>query len=258
MKQKKGKTVCLFSAKGGVGKTITTLNLAGIIPALKKKVLIIDLDFVSGGISLALNIPSSKSIYNLYEDLNNGNYTKFQDYVTTYNELIDFIPNPKDPRQGSKIDAQYIETIIEKAAYLYDLVLIDTTHALTEANLVTLDKVDNILFLFTNDPLDLKNMKSLLTIFQSLSITNYKMLLNNSKDPFKNYFSLYDIKNILKTNIDYVLPNTFFIKNIDNYIINGNIITLDAKKNASFAKIYSIFFTIITDILDEKDEKGDL
>lgn len=31
MKNKKGKSMCFFSAKGGVGKTVNLLNLAGIL-----------------------------------------------------------------------------------------------------------------------------------------------------------------------------------------------------------------------------------
>ena len=44
MKIKKGKSLCFFSAKGGVGKTTNLLNLAGILEQFDKKVLIIDMD----------------------------------------------------------------------------------------------------------------------------------------------------------------------------------------------------------------------
>ena len=37
MKLKKGKSMCFFSAKGGVGKTTNIINLACIIEQLEKK-----------------------------------------------------------------------------------------------------------------------------------------------------------------------------------------------------------------------------
>ena len=35
----KGKSVCIYGAKGGIGKTTFVINLAGIISKLDKKVL---------------------------------------------------------------------------------------------------------------------------------------------------------------------------------------------------------------------------
>ena len=78
----KGISVCITSAKGGVGKTITTLNLAGLYEQLEKKVLIIDFDLASGGISVALNMDINKSIYNLVDDYINNRYKEFKNYVT--------------------------------------------------------------------------------------------------------------------------------------------------------------------------------
>ena len=74
MKLKKGKSLCFFSAKGGVGKTVNLINLAGIFQQLDKKVLIIDLDLYSGGIALALDRSYKKDIYNFCDDYNNNRY----------------------------------------------------------------------------------------------------------------------------------------------------------------------------------------
>ena len=255
MRKKTGKSICVFSGKGGVGKTVFTLNLAGIYQSIGKKVLIMDLDLSSGGISLATNKPYDKNIYNLVDDYNNNRFRNFQDYVTKYNDSIDILASPKDPRQASKIDSKYIEIAIDKAEYLYDVVLIDTNHNLNEINLVILDEVSSILFVMTNDPLDLKNMKSLLSIFRDLTKTNYKILLNNSRDPFKKYFTTFDIKSILKENIDYEITSEFYIKNIDAYVMNGSIITLDPKSANVFNKDYTTFMKIAVDMLGK--EKGD-
>ena len=256
MNSKKGKSLAIFSAKGGVGKTMTTINLAGIFESIEKKVLIIDLNLSCGGISISLNKPAEKSIFNLIDDYENHRHFEFENYVTKYDDYIDFLASPKDPRQSSKIDSKYLDLIIDKAVFNYDVVLIDMDHSLSELNIVTLDKVDNILFVMTNDPMDLKNMKSIISVFRDLDLNNYKVLLNNSVNPYKNYFSLFDMKNIMKTNINYSLSSSFFLKNIDEYVMGGEIVTLQPKVASTFAKEYTTFMTIASDVLKES-ESGD-
>lgn len=248
----KGLAICITSAKGGVGKTTTTLNLAGVIETLNKKVLIIDFDLSGGGISAALNLPCPKSVYNFVDDYNNNRYKNFKDYVSSYDEFIDVLSSPKDPRQAGKIDPKYVEILLDKAVFNYDVVLIDTTHNLNDFNVLTMDLVDELLLLVTNDPLDLKNMRSFISILRDVEYTNFKVILNESILPFKKYFSLYDIKNIINANIDYVLSKDFYIKNIDTFIMHGKIVTLDSKASAVFSKDYTTLLQIVTDLFQNE------
>ncbi len=251
MEKKIGKSLCIFSSKGGVGKTITTLNLAGVFEVMGKRILIVDLDLSGGQIALSLNKPYEKTIYNFAMDYMNNRYHSFLDYVTKYDDYIDFLACPKDPRQANKIASKYIEIMLDKAVYYYDIILIDTHHVLNETNLVLLDKTDSILFVMNNDPFDVKNMKSLVSIFKDLNKTNYKILLNNSRDPVKNYFSLYDLTSILKSDINYFISSEFYVKNIDEYIMNGQIITLHPKASSIFNKDFAVLMKLATDFVKE-------
>ena len=256
MEKKIGKSLCIFSSKGGVGKTITTLNMAGVFEVMGKRILIVDLDLSGGEIALSLNKPYEKTIYNFAMDYMNNRYHSFLDYVTKYDDHIDFLASPKDPRQANKIASKYLEIMLDKAVYYYDIVLIDTNHNLNETNLVILDKADLILFVMNNDPFDVKNMKSLVTIFKDLDKNNYKIMLNDSRDPMKKYFSLYDLTSILKTEINYFISSEFYVKNIDQYIMNGQIVTLHPKASSIFSKDFAVLTKIATDFLKEgvKDE----
>ena len=249
VKIKKGKSLCFFSAKGGVGKSVNILNLAGIFEQLEKKVLIIDMDFYSGCIAASLNKKFDKSIFNLVEDLVNNRYEDLSNYVCKVDNYIDILCAPKDPRDANKIPAKYIDDVVRKAKMEYDVVLIDTNHALNEVNLTTLNIADEILFFVTNDPIDVKNMKSLLSIFKDLDFKNYKLLLNNSRDPFKDYFSMYELKRLLKHNIDYTLSTDLFLKDMEKHIMNGVIVSLDRKFAEIMSRDYQTLLVIATDLL---------
>lgn len=248
----KANILCLFGVKGGIGKSMLALSLAGVTSNIKKKVLIVDADLYGGSIAVALNKPVNKTIYNFVDDYNNNRYENLNDYITTYNEYIDFISSPKDPRKSNKIDSNYLEILLDKAKFNYDLIIIDTHHILDEINLSLLDKSDKILFVISNDCFDIKNMRTLISIFKDLEIDKYKILLNNSLRDNREYFNMYDIKDVIKANIDYSLSNKFYVKDIDRYVMDGNIVTLN--KKFINTKDYKVLENIILDILGEDYE----
>ena len=222
-----GKIITISSVKGGVGKTTLVVNLAGIYYLMKKKVLIIDLDLYAGGVATITNVSSKKDIYMLIDALSNNKQLSIKDYVSNYNSGIDVLACPKDPRDVSKIETSYINKIFELARLEYDVILVDTSHSLDEVCLMAIDASFMSAFVITNDLVDIKNMKSLVNIFAEIGKDNYKIVLNNSRDTGKDYINLFDIRNMIKANVDYTISKGFYIRNIDKYVLDGEILTLN-------------------------------
>ena len=194
---------------------------------MKKRVLIIDLDLYAGGIATCLNVNNKKDIYLLIDALSNNKQIELSDYVSNYNKGIDVLACPKDPRDVSKIDSKYLSRVFEIAKREYDIVLVDTNHSLDEIALIAIDESYNSVFVITNDLVDIKNMKSLVSIFNDMNKKNYKIVLNNSRDTGRDYISLFDIRSMIKGNVDFTISRNFYIRNIDKYVINGEILTLN-------------------------------
>ena len=173
-------------------------------------------------------------------------------HITKYNENIDFLSSPKDPRQASKIDPNYISLMINEFTSKYDVILIDTTHVLNPHNMMAFELSDTILEIFTNDALDLKSTKTFISICKNMGVTNLYTVLNNSVDNRKSYFSKYDMKSLIGKNIDFIIPDNLYIKKFDAYLMDGNIMDLYLnKKEKDFSKFKSIADMIL------KDEKSD-
>ena len=258
MKKDAAKIITIFSCKGGVGKTTTLINWAGIYSLMDKKVLIMDLDLNSGGIATSLNVDVNKTIYNVVDDMGNNRFDGIENYVSKYNDKIDVLAAPKDPRDALKVDSKYIDLIIMSAMYKYDVILIDTSHNISPISLSALDKSDNTLFMVTNDLVDLKNARSMVAIFKDTEKENYKVVFNSSKDTGKDYFSLFDVKNIIKHNIDYTIDRSFYIKDIDKYVIDGKILTLDKKIRLSRKGDIMKLTKLASALLDAKPVKKEV
>ena len=99
-------------------------------------------------------------------------------------------------------------------------------------------------------------MKSLVSIFKDTDKENYLVCLNNSRDTGKDYLSLFDIRNIIKTNIDYTISNNFYIKNIDKYILNGEILTLNKNILRFHNNDINNMKKMAEDLIDDKHREG--
>ena len=250
-----GKVISVSSVKGGVGKTTILLNLAGIYCELGKRVLIIDLDLFSGGVAISLNVKNTKDIFMLVDSMANNRFTELNKYVTSYNKNIDVLAAPRDPRYAMKIESRYIPLVFDAAKKEYDVVLVDTSHVLNEVNLTILDYSYMSLFIIINDLVDLKNMKSLLSVFIDTDKKNYLICLNSSRDTGRDYMSMYDIRTTIDDNVNYTISNSYYIKNIDKYVMNGEILTLNKKINTFHAKDISNMQKMALDLIDDRHIK---
>ena len=174
----------------------------------------------------------------------NNNFYDIDNYITKYDSNLHFISSPKDPRYASKISSRFLNLLFNRVCSLYDVILVDTNHFLNEINLVTFDHSSQILYLINNNSMNLKNMRSMISIFSDMHMKDYKIILYEAKDKNKVIFKKFDIKNLIKDNIDYIISTDFYNKDLDKYIMSGNIVD-----NNKFLKGNRVFLKIAKDLI---------
>jgi len=99
--------------------------------------------------------------------------------------------------------------------------------------------------------MDLKNMKTMVSIHENLESDNYRIILNESLYHGRDGFSKYDIKNIIKHDIDYVIPDNLYIKNVNKVIMNGEIPILNTGISNRHKKDFKVYQDIIDLVIKE-------
>ena len=253
-REKKGKIITITSMKGGVGKTTITLLLASIYENLGKKVLILDLDLNAGDIAFCLNADVKNTIFNVCDDMNNNRFKSITggDYICHYTDNLDILAAPKDPRYASKVDRRCLEILLGSLSNYYDVILIDTNHVLDIYSMLAFNYSDKIVNIFTNDAMDLKSTKNFVSICKNVEVNNFLLVLNESINSDKTYFSSYSVKTLLNHDIDYIIPSDLYIHDFDMYIMDNNLynmmLSIKKKEKKAYEKIESFAKNLISDV----------
>ena len=75
-----------------------------------------------------------------------------------------------------------------------------------------------------NNCVNLKNMRTMISILDDMHMSNYKVILYEARDKSRGLLKKFDIKTMIKDDIDYIINSDFYIKDLDKYIIDDNVI----------------------------------
>ena len=153
-----GTIITVFGAKGGIGKTTISSNLAvALAMETHQTVALVDMDTRFGDIAITMDIPVERSIADLARNLDNVDRTSLGEYLVQHESGVRILPAPTRPSDWRNLSARHIRDVVDVLAQTHDFVILDTPGTFNEIVAAAIEVGTMILLVTTLDMASIKD-----------------------------------------------------------------------------------------------------
>jgi pilus assembly protein CpaE len=175
---RRGKIWTVFGAKGGVGKTMTAVNLAiALAREPNTSIALVDADFSFGDLSAHLNLAPSRTILDLLPYLDELDEELLAKVMIRHESNVRVLLGPYRPQDAERVTPEALQHILQALIEYFDYVLVDCACSYDDRTLALLDNADLILMLLTPEIGPVKNASTFLELANELEISPSKIQL---------------------------------------------------------------------------------
>jgi pilus assembly protein CpaE len=173
-----GKVICMFSPKGGVGRTTMAVNLAIALKSLsQKRVALVDCNLPFGDVSIMMNLHSSKTIADLISSVGDLSAEVLDSVMLPHESGVRVLAAPTRPEFAELFNPDHIKQIVEAVRRENDYVVVDTWTSFHEIILGLFDISSVIVLLTTLDMPAVKNIRLFLDVANALQYPQDRIML---------------------------------------------------------------------------------
>src|SRR5579863_1590510 len=225
-----GKIITVFTAKGGVGKTMLSINLAVVLAQRgANKVCVVDLDLSSGDVAISLLLDPVRTIADAVSMSGHIDTTGAGSLLTPYRSGLEMLLAPVSPGDAEKVPPSLVGELLAVLRTMFDYVVVDTPPHLSEHVLTALDASAHHVLLTTPDVPALKNLRVVLDVLDMLSYPPEirSVVLNRAEAKLR--LSQEDVERVIRAPVAAQIPAS---RAVQISINNGTPITLASPGHA--------------------------
>ncbi len=208
---RQSRVVTGFGAKGGVGVTTLTTNLAVQLAKVRQQeVLLLDLNLQFGNDALYLNLKSRFSLTDVIRHLDDLDVESLKRTLPRHDSGMSLLPAPLHIEEAEEINGARIARIVQLLRPHYDWILIDSHPFFNEVSIQALDEAESILLVSVLDLPTIFNTRRCLELFQKMGYAQEKArLVLNRHQPYDGA-DLAEMESLLDYPVFARIPNQDF------------------------------------------------
>lgn len=164
-----GTVVTVTGAKGGVGATVTAVQLALAARASGHTVALLDLDLQSGDVASYLDVQFRRSVADLAA-ITDINARVLQDAVFIHDTGIGLLLAPAEGERGEEVTDRVTRQVVSALRSRHDVVVVDCGARMDSATAAAVEMADHALLLVTPDVVAVRAAKRMVRLWDRLQI----------------------------------------------------------------------------------------
>jgi pilus assembly protein CpaE len=197
----------VFGAKGGVGKTTLSVNLAtALIRETGQTVALMDLDTSFGDVTTLLDMPFERTLSDAVKNVEFLNRGNIREFLTRHSNGLHVLPAPASPADWANITPQNVRQVIKLLAETHDYLIIDTPGAFNEVVAASLEAASLVLMVTSMDMASIKDTIVALDLLRSWSFPEEKLKIAVNHSSQANGVKPEDLSTALSREIFWQIP----------------------------------------------------
>jgi pilus assembly protein CpaE len=209
-KQRRGEMIVVVSAKGGVGKTVTAVNLAVALSKNNLQVSIMDGDFQFGDVSLAMDVHPTFTIKDVVEGIETMDPFTLSSFLIRHGSGVKVMAAPERPEYADLMTPKVVDKVCDMLLAQFDYLIVDTGVGLHDKSLQLIEKADQVFVLTTLEMTAIKNTKLMIETLNLLGLKQ-KISVVVNRSTMESVIQASDVADILGEETAFQIPNQFQI-----------------------------------------------
>ncbi len=206
--QAAGTILTVFGAKGGIGKTTITTNIATAIARdTDNSVLVMDLDTRFGDVAIMLDIEPAVTVAEMAAQVATLDRATFKSALVEHSSGVFVLPSPKHPNDWRQVQAEDVKELARFASRMFDYVILDTPGAFNDIVGAALEVATQVLVVTSVDMASIKDTSFILDVLESEGFPDERLFLTVNHPNGANTIRAADIERVLRKKVFWEIPH---------------------------------------------------